>query len=340
MLLAQGVAIDIPTGIRLIDSRADIARKDEILPQIRSAISSASIKAAVELFAHYEPRFDKLPQHFLKDIERFNALVSEDIRTDVVTLANNQDIDWEKYIQDDTKALQLMMSIPTLEIDGEKLSLYQGLQKGKEDTVFREKLPISLQGALNEHIEVEKWATKEDEERFAKEGFVKVDDFSSERLPNELDTYKAWHAMYNTLLAPVVEKTGKQVSHTFYAKPDLSKAHFSPAGRFVGWNLFTVDPYIKTLSTQLQNGDYSQKAMFDLYNFMLQTGSHEYRHAMENISSDLTHNRNFYQEQGKILEQMVAAANPDQIEAALKTQFTGGWQNGAAVSQLVANQIT
>lgn len=325
ILLQQGIVIDIPSSIHLIDSRTDIANKEDVLPLLYPAISQAAVSSAAAMFIDGTIALDQLPYDFFTRIERYAGLVPQQVTEDVERLMRGEQLtDWSAYINDEAMALQLIMSIPAISFDEQKISVYEAIQLAKRDPSAREKLPAALEAALQAATVERQYSVSLDETRFEQEGYKRLSDFSEEKLPSDADTYKAWQHMHQMLLEPVVAQTEREFVGTFYSQPDGSIAHYTPNVQTIGWNLFHLEN-IGMLARLLKGESLSDAERMVLYQDMVETGSHEYEHRMENTGEMLTHDRGFFQGQKSILEGIIRNARPAEIEEVLKRTYKGGF---------------
>ncbi len=335
ILFGQGIVLEIPSGIRLIDSRADIAKKEEVLPFLYSAISEAAVKAAVGLFIEGRVNLDRLPYDFFINAEQYSAAVDDEIKSDVISLQTRENsINWSKYFEDERKALQLIISINSIDFNGKKISLCEAIKIGKADPSQIEKMPpriidffVNQGGRFEMSLGIS-------ESEFEKRGYTRTGDFSVNNAPKEYDVYEAWQELYKQLLATSIAQTGRDFAGAFYCKPDAVIARCL-GGRLISWNLAQME--IVEILSRLIKEEPTPAELQLLFEKIADTGSHEYVHVVENSKDGLTHDPSFFRQQKQILERMISTADIAQIKEALRKKYSGGYISPPQLSVLKAS---
>lgn len=332
----NGIVIDLPPSVALIQSRNDIAKADEVIPKVKKALP----ELLTQLFLQKLTRslvgtdalvevLDKLnlPYDFFKRPD--NA--DEDVKTDLIKLNNKQSISFEKYSKNPQKLLQFILGVKLVEYKGNNLSLRQLADKlctEKEDFDIQS-LPHSIYNIVlfsYNNLQREKAGLIEAQKKYGVSSDKVVNDFSFDNwniksLSNEKQTQISFYLAFDRLRELILIAIGSpNTRRTYYLYLNNSRAH---AGGFlgsgIGWNLNEIDSVIKPLSSAIQNNDLNK--FTKLLEGILSTETHEYRHLVENSNSYGTHNKTFYKGQREILKSLLGKINPAEMLKQLRSEF-------------------
>lgn len=333
-----GVTIDLGTRTPLIDSRADIAQKEQVFISLEPVVADASVKILLDLFGKGSIDLSQIPTDIYINGLNYQAQIPDYIRTDIQKLVQGEQIDdWQPYIHSEEATLQLMFSLPTFEHQSQKLSLYDVVTLSEINPEILDILPKFLKESILSARRMNETALYNKDEEFRRLGHTKYDLKDLDTLPPEADILRLWAEIYDGVIFPAVETSSKQFTHATYNLPNNSLAVYQQQRQRVGWNLHQVEAYLETLQRLAVQKDVSDREYYDLIEFLIYTGSHEYQHRLEEEEVMFTHNRAFYEGQRKILETIgLQTSVEDAIQLALALYPDVEFTSSQELARLIA----
>ncbi len=304
-----GLVIDIPPQIKLTDGRTDIAQKETIWPQLETAVLIATMQATIKLFAEGKMKLAELPYDFFEDMQRY-LVENPDVEADVKLLESGQTdtIDWTKYSTNQAKFIKLLFSIPSIELNGRTVSFVECIEVVKTDPTQLERLPDVLRNVIVQAVSAQDQKTEKNQVASA----LKTQEVRWEELPSGTEIYQAWTQMYQHLLSKVSERRQASVGHGWVGSVGAI-AYYRPVGNIIAWDFMANTEAIRQLQDVVLGNRTMDTAQQFVYR-LVETGSHEYQHRVENRGENMTHNRQFYEGQRQILEEMVLDVDWNQAE--------------------------
>ena len=329
----QGLVIDLPANLALIQSRNDIVNADEVIPKIKKALpklvtslflkelrdSSMEINPLVQVLKDLD-----LPYDFFKRPDR--VIISEEVKNDIKQLKKGESISFEKYSASPSQMLQFTISIDFLEYKGERLSLKQLAIKLNEekDSFDLESLPQAVQQIVQfsfDSIKNSQSAAIQAQAQYGISSPNVVTDFElTKTLVQEKEKQISPYLAFDKLRELILDTIGSpETSRTYYLSLASSLAHASSYDNRIGWNLNSIEGNVTKLATALANSD--QDKFNTLLEKVLETETHEYRHLIEGSEDNGTHNQTFYKGQREILMSLLNKINPVELFENLKNEF-------------------
>jgi hypothetical protein len=328
----QGLVIDLPPSLALIQSRNDIINADEILPKLKKALpnlvtslflkeltdSSMDINALVQVLKDLD-----LPYDFFERPDQ--VIISEDVKNDIKQLKKGESISFEKYSANPSQMLQFIVSIDFLEYKGEQLSLKQlaGKLNKEKDGFDLKSLPEVVQRIVQyslNSIKDSQSAAIQAQTQYGISSTNIVPDFKLDKTlvqGKEISPYLAFDKLRELVLDTI---GSPQISRTYYLSLMNERAHAFSYSNRIGWNLNFIEDDVKNLVTALANSD--QDKFNKLLEKVLHTETHEYRHLIERSEDNGTHNQTFYKGQREILRLLLNKLNPVEVFEKLKNEFS------------------
>jgi len=328
----QGLVIDLPPSLALIQSRNDIVNADEILPKLKKALpnlvtslflkeltdSSMDINALVQVLKDLD-----LPYDFFERPDQ--VIISEDVKNDIKQLKKGESISFEKYSANPSQMLQFIVSIDFLEYKGEQLSLKQlaGKLNKEKDGFDLKSLPEVVQRIVQyslNSIKDSQSAAIQAQTQYGISSPNVVTDFKLTKTlvqEKEISPYLAFHKLRELILDTI---DSPEISRTYYLYLVNEPAHAFSYNNTIGWNLNVIEDDVKNLATALVNSD--QDKFNKLLEKVLRTETHEYRHLIERLEDNGTHNPTFYKGQREILRLLLNRINPVEFFEKLKNEFS------------------
>lgn len=314
-LLAQkGYVVNIPDNVHLTRSRNEIARKQEILSQMKEYLPLLKLKAYLEIFRQdiskgHVIQLDNLPYDYFywsyptegKIVEDANKLRKGESITDVSNYLGRGDL------------ISLLVLLPVVEIDDKAWSLAELKEASLnnkpplEDEKKYEKIPSVIANKLLEGKKTHEQMASERREAevekkiapdFNLKSWEDQPDFVRDLIAKNIDAYKRMEEKtdeYNELVKKTVEASG-EVETTFYYEPS-SSAHATKGYGMMGWNLsywrgWRMSPFESENPTDRQLEEF------------INTWSHERAHIFER-SGSFSHNPSFYRKQAEALARLM-----------------------------------
>jgi metal-responsive CopG/Arc/MetJ family transcriptional regulator len=329
----QGLVIDLPPSLALIQSRNDIINADEILPKLKKALpnlvtslflkeltdSSMDINALVQVLKDLD-----LPYDFFERPDQ--VIISEDVKNDIKQLKKGESISFEKYSANPSQMLQFIVSIDFLEYKGEQLSLKQlaGKLNKEKDGFDLKSLPEVVQRIVQyslNSIKDSQSAAIQAQTQYGISSPNVVTDFKLTKIlvqgkEKEISPYLAFDKLRELILDTI---GSPETSRTYY----LSLDNYDGAHAYhdtIGWNLNFIEDAVENLAIALVNSD--QDKFNKLLEKVLRVETHEYRHLIERSEDDGTHNQTFYKGQREILRLLLNRINPVELFEKLKNEFS------------------
>ncbi|MFM7458357.1 MAG: ATP-binding protein [bacterium] len=327
----QGLVVDLPASLALIQSRNDIVNADEVVPEIKKALpnlvtslflkelsdSLMGINSLVQVLKDLD-----LPYDFFKRPDR--VITSEEVKNDIKQLKKGESISFEKYSSRSSQMLQFIVSIDFFEYKGERLSLKQlaGKLNEEKDSFDIQSLPEALQQIVQfsfDSVKNSQFAAIQAQALYGISSPSIVTDFKLDKnsgRETEISPYLAFDKL-RELILDTIGSAG--TNRTYYLSLDNSIAHASSYSNRIGWNLNFIEADVKNLASALANSD--QDKFNKLLEKVLETETHEYRHLIESSEDNGTHNQTFYKGQREILRLLLNKINPVELLENLKNEF-------------------
>lgn len=323
-LIKNGIVLDIPEEIKLIDNRSDIARKEIMLPMIAEQLAELGTKSLINLYLQGLGDIEDLPYDLLQKTNLYEHTLNQLVIEDIGKLKSGQPIDYSKYADEENDLIiQLIFSMPSISIDGEVYSIFEAYRKGQQDPEFANKLPQKLR----ENLTVQLVQTDQNTLGTHNQPEIKEDIkiIPTSAISENYGTYHAWISLYHELLQAAYPLDEINFNDAFSLTNENEIAAYNLGSNTIQWNLNVLEDKMQTLSLLLNGEIVSAEDLSQLYYHILSTGSHEFRHYKENIDQVMTHNMRFFQGQRDILERTVMNADLDLIETQLRTRYNGDY---------------
>ncbi len=314
LLNKKGYVINIPDNVHLTRSRNEIARKQEILSQMKEYMPLLKLKSYIEIFRQdmikgHVIQLDNLPYDYFywpyptegKIVEDANKLRNGEPITDVSNYLKRGDL------------ISLLVLLPVVEIDDKAWSLAELKEASLndksplEDEKKYEKIPSVIANKLLEGKKTHKQMTSARHESSA-EGKIAPDfkleswesqpGFVRELISKNIDAYKQMEKKADEYNALVKEspKSATDIETAFYYEPN-SKAHAAQGFGNIGWNLihwqgWQMSPFKSENPTDRQLEEF------------INIWSHERAHIYER-SGSFSHNPGFYKKQAEALAKLM-----------------------------------
>jgi len=322
LLEKRGYVLNLPDFLSLTRSRNEIAQKEGVLPEIQKYLPLLKMKAYLEIFRQdiikgRVIQLDNLPyDYFFMDYSPNN-----EIEIDAKMISQGEPIkDVGRYI-DRGSLIHLLVLLPAVELEGKVWSIFELKKASLEDKPPLENknkyysLPSFLREKLTEgkvtHSSMSSAMSSAEEkgevvEDFSLESWEKQPDSVKKIIKKQYNQYKRmvnYLEKYNHLLA---ESYGdeKAIRTTLYMDPG-TKAHASKNWNMIGWNI----GHWKDWRLNFEEENEEDRSLFEF----LSTYSHEYSHIKER-TSDMTHNKDFYHTQAKIISRLINIKKNDNHE--------------------------
>jgi len=142
----SGIVLDIPASIKLIKSRADIARKKEVMPILAEHLPALALRAYLSSVMLGKAELPNIPYDYFEAGK--NRRVSQYTQNDAQKISSGESLpDFQKYLQNENLLTQLLTLLPCMNIEGEPISIFSLAEKISKDpqSVEIDKLPESIQ---------------------------------------------------------------------------------------------------------------------------------------------------------------------------------------------------
>ncbi len=313
-LTREGLVIDLPPGIELIVSGNNLARKQQILPELQQIIPLLAMQAYLVKFQQGSILLEDLPYDYFSQQDGTAAVyerrkISAEIRKDAERIRKGEVLeDYAKYFDRDT-FIKLITLIPSITVGNERLSLFEVAERSARGEDLD--LPPKIKSLVNKSREF-KESIAAQEEAFIESGQKQITDFIpviNEEVKGKAGVYIAFVGMTDTIMERI---HGHDIRLGLYLKPDGSVAHATRAYfinlqetfPLISWNMLALDPYLGFIQRLLESDSNiteaeKQKFYYDFFN----TVTHERQHINEGTS--WTHNAQFYQGQRDFISQLL-----------------------------------
>lgn len=325
LLQEAGIVIDLPPKVKLIKSRNNIAKEDDVLKILANYIPEMSMKIFLDKLKAGNiavEQIPNLPYDFfnLSRAGRFTFL-DKDILGDAIAISYGLPIvDYSRYITNSEDLMLLLSNIKFMDIKGEKLSLNEIVYEvSKEKRNFDlSLLPLQIQRILEKELEeAERFenlnrALLKSMDLKLKQGiavqrfsdkyivpFFTYDDLHpeyKEKLDKEAPIYAAFDSLRESILEKV--RRGKTL-RSYYYLLDTSEARASRIGSDIGWNMKYIGSTLALFKTALQDKA-SLNALRNFFKHFIGIETHEKVHNIEG-SSSASHNDQFFASQRQLL---------------------------------------
>jgi hypothetical protein len=308
-LLKSGIVIDIPAKIKLIKSRANIARKKEVLPKLQAVIPHLALKAYLKSFTAGNGDLENLPYDYFWT--EGSTHVSQSIEDDARKIASGQTLgDYSDYLQDENALIQLLTCIPYIAYEDQTLSLQTLARKIKydPDSIDLDKLPEKIKEKIQEAI-YHNQERKQNEEKAKAEynsdsAIIKDDFYLPEKaeLKSKAGIYYAFDYLFQSILRAC---QAGNVETQYYLEVGNSVAHAPQNGQSIAYNLYFLDNTLLELAEIINNREPIKSPKVQrLLESIISTITHERQHNLEN-SGGWTHNKQFFRKQREILKRLI-----------------------------------
>lgn len=311
LLKKKGYVINIPDNVSLTRSRNELARKQEVLTQVREYLPLLKLKSYIEIFRQDIEKgqviqLDNLPYDYFywpypaggKIVEDANKLRRGDSIVDVSNYLERGEL------------ISLLVLLPVVEVDNKTWSLAELKEASLADKPpleseeKYEKIPSIIAKKLLEGKKThesmagryrEAVAEKKVAPDFKFDTWESQPEFVRELISKNFDAYKRMAKKageYNEL----VGRPEGNIETTFYHEPN-SSAHANRLFSAIGWNLnhwqgWQMSPF------RVENPSHKQLEEF------IETWSHERAHISEH-SGSFSHNPTFYRKQAETLAKLM-----------------------------------
>ncbi len=313
LLKKKGYVLNIPENIDLTRSRNEIARKEEVLEQLKGKVANVKMRSYLEIFRQDIQKgnaiqLDNLPYDYFYFPMEFN---SSKLDLDVKKIVNGESLDNVEDYYDRGSLVSLLVRLPAVAIDDKMYSIYElkwaALERKSpldNEEKFRQ-IPKGLRDKLLEgKKEYDRLESRRSEEKSKEVADFDFDDWKKqptwvqEQIAKQLEEY--------TGMISIVEDLNNQVSSTIEGQPKVgttlyyepnSRAHATQGFGKIGWNLQSWQGWN---INKFKEKDLKDKDISDF----LYVWSHEWGHILEK-SGSFTHNKSFYKKQAEALSRLM-----------------------------------
>lgn len=310
-VIKAGIVIDIPPNIRLIKSRADIAKEQEILPPIKQHLGELFIKSYLELVSQGKVEFENLPYDYFENTYRpqDNNQLTQDLSQ---LQAGNSLTSYQYYIDNPNELTHLLTRLLPLSLQGKRLSFDQLREKVKADPELPiQELPTYIQTLIRQYRKHKLQSQRVKEEYQQASGNDKqsktivLDDHplpDNEKFQEESATLYAYHYLANKIFEFI---NAQDVSVQYYLEAGTSIAHASQKSNIIGFNLVYLEKQLPKLSEIIeQELPLSDQKVQNFLEEIILITTHERQHNLEG-SGESSHNDVFFKKQRQIIKDLI-----------------------------------
>ncbi len=307
-LARDPISFDIPSNIRLIKSRDDIAKKNDLMPAINDAVMQLIFLTFIKRISEGEEEaYISWLSYDMCNADMYHMLQNSRTKKDALRIQFWEPVrNFEDYLHDDVQVMELALQIPYITYGKEKVSVFDIMTRyhTHEWEVFLDELPEWLSKRFK-HAEQEKIWKKLVRENQESE----VKDFMLQK--NQENTqYGIFLKIVSYIMSHIPEIVWRKVLIGYYCSKESSWAH---ANRSLVWyNLEYWDDTIQNLLVIWENGvklKTPEEIESELKRIILTT-THECVHIAEK-SLWWTHGAKFFETQRQYLEELFAQEDFD-----------------------------
>jgi hypothetical protein len=326
-----GLAIDIDSSIKLIDSRDDIAQKDTVMTKLQPELQLQSLKILQKLYLDGKVNSEELPYDFFDSFDQYSRSFPGNLSEISAQVQRGEYVDISKY--NETDILILASTLKTVEIDDEIIEPTEIIKRIREDKSFINKIPLNIRYQFNGVFD-RAW----NDELFGRLSFATEANpaagfkLLSSEIPNdeENSTYNAFNSTLQILqgasFGSEVSSRLARTKHAYVALRANALAFVERGNPTVYWNLEhwqqELDSLKKVISSEAPDKLKSREAAA-FFGKLFDTDTHEKAHIWEDENeTQVTHNREFYKRQRRIMEHALSRGlDPSRLLEQLAQQY-------------------
>ncbi len=307
----NGIVLDIPASIKLIKSRADIARKKEILPLLAEHIPALALRAYLSSVMLGKAELPNIPYDYFEAQE--NRQVTGTIQDDAMKIAQGNPLtNYDHYLQDENALTQLLTVLPCMNLEGKQISIFELAEKISENptSVDIDKLPQSIREKIK-HATIQKSEEVQDQEK-AKREYESSDTmiFTARSLPDNLELQKtaSVYYAYDQLVRFILQHSdASEVKPAYYLQVGQSKAHAYQGTNSIGFNLDYLERQLSQLAEIVDKKLPATDMQVQLFlEEAIALCTHERQHNLEGSEeTQWTHNDTFFEGQRKVVAKFI-----------------------------------
>lgn len=316
LLDRKGYVISIPDQVSLTRSRNEIARKQEVLENIKEYMPLLKLKAYLEIFRQdiikgHVIQLENLPYDYFYSGYPTEGKIFEDSQK----LRKGEPITEMDTYLDRGSLISLLVLLPVVELDNKSWSLAE-LKKASlanksplENESKYEGIPSIIKNMLlegkKEHERINSARSTEEErgrvvQDFSLRELGQQPNFIREQVQQKIQAYGRMVNIAENFNSLTSEPLSPSPRTTLYNEPS-SKAHATQGFGLMGWNLsywknWQMYPFEKEAPTDRELNEF------------LDVWSHERAHVFEK-SGDFSHNQSFYRKQAEALAKLMYRGN-------------------------------
>ncbi len=307
----NGIVLDIPPSIKLIKSRADIARKKEIIPQLAEHIPALALRAYLSSVMLGKAELPNIPYDYFE--AQRHRQVTRTIQDDAVKIAQGNSLtNYDQYLQDENALTQLLTILPCINVEGKQISIYELAEKISLDpkSIDIEKLPPSIMEKIR-HAASQKMQESQDQKKAKQEYGANDTMIMPDRgLPNnpELQRSASVYYAYDQLVRFIFQHSGAlDVKPEYYLQVGQSNAHAYQGSNSIGFNLDYLEKQLPQLAEIVEQK--LPATDIKVQRFLEETirlCTHERQHNLEGSEeTQWTHNDTFFEGQRKVIAEFI-----------------------------------
>lgn len=329
----NGIVLDIPASIKLIKSRADIARKKEILPLLAEHIPALALRAYLSSVMLGKAELPNIPYDYFE--AQRHRQVTRTIQNDAVKIVQGNPLtNYDEYLQDENALTQLLTMLPCINLEGKQISIFELTEKISEhpNSVDIDKLPQSIQEKIK-YATIQKSQEVQDQEKAKREyessDTMILSDRSLPDNPQLQETASVYYA-YDQLVRFILQHSdASDVKPTYYLQVGQSKAHAYQGTNSIGFNLDYLEKQLPQLTEIIDKK--IPAADIKVQRFLeevIELCTHERQHNLEGSEeTQWTHNDTFFEGQRKVIAKLIKdqSANIQNMLDEIYQKFTSSY---------------
>jgi len=329
----NGIVLDIPASIKLIKSRADIARKKEVMLILAEHLPVLALRAYLSSVMLGKAELPNIPYDYFETGR--SRQVSQDIQNDAQKISSGESLpNYQKYLQDENSLAQLLTLLPCINIGDGQISIFALAEKISKDpqSVEIDKLPQSIQEKI-QHATSQKLQETQDQKKAKQEYGVRDTMILHDTdLPDnsELRSRASVYYAYDHLVRFIFEHAGaSDVQPKYYLQVGQSLAHAYQGTDSIGFNLDYLERQLPRLAeiidAKLPATDVKVQKFLEE---AIALSTHERQHNLEGSEeTQWTHNDVFFEGQRQVIGKFIKdqSVNIQKILDEIYQKFTSSF---------------
>lgn len=336
----NGIVLDIPASVKLIKSRADIARKKEIMPLLAKYLPALALRSYLSTVMLGKAELPNLPFDYFE--AKLHRRVEQSIRSDSEKIVRGESLlNYERYLKDENALTQLLTLLPCVNMGGKSISIFDLADRLSKNpkSVDLAKLPQSLQDKIRYATERKSQETQDEKEAESEYGVKNTMIMRDRTLPQNPDIRKAAsvYYAYDQLVRFIFEyMQASDVRPVYYLQVGQSKAHAYQGTNSIGFNLDYLEQQMPKLAeiidrklpaTNMEVQHFLEEAVFIC--------THERQHNLEGSEeTQWTHNDTFFKGQREVIAKFIKDKNVD-IQSMLDDLYRNFTSSHIPVKELI-----